>query len=107
MLTAPAMSILRCAVFMLSCVTACATPATTSRKAAGYASGLAGPTSTPVGSGAPLREDSTCYPQCQTGYRCNEAVARCERLPCLGRCRADQRCDSSGPLETCVDAASP
>jgi len=80
----------------------CATPARTSSRIATAVSGVGSPRSPAPGSGPTTRSDATCVPVCESGWRCNDATAVCERLPCLGRCRSDQRCDTSGPIESCV-----
>ena len=96
---------LRLAVaIVVSFTLACATPASTSRKAADVVAGFASrphPNSTQLAAG-PGREVSTCHPDCANGFRCNEGTATCEPIPCGGKCRHDQVCNSAGFIESCV-----
>ena len=51
------------------------------------------------------RASPACYPPCGDGMRCSEST-RCVAIPCMGRCRIDQVCDTTGMIEACVPANS-
>lgn len=48
-----------------------------------------------------------CYSACVQGTFCNPRTGLCERLPCGGQCRADERCEQRGRTERCVSKYSP
>jgi hypothetical protein len=92
---------LQAAVFLA--LIGCAAPAKTSRDAAqivGMVAGKTGQTATAE------RTSEYCNPVCADGYACNNDTATCVRIPCGGKCRGDQVCNTSGMIESCV-AANP
>lgn len=42
-----------------------------------------------------------CWAACQQGYYCDQDAGECIHVPC-GGCPADQRCEVTGSIETCV-----
>ncbi len=44
-----------------------------------------------------------CYAYCTPGTVCNPETGICDRLPCDGQCRSDQRCEQRFDQERCVN----
>ena len=72
---------------------------------AGVAAGAAVTTGAAVGLAAVSRSAGGCYALCTGGTSCNPRNGLCERMPCDGRCGADQHCVTSFTESTCVAGA--
>ena len=54
----------------------------------------------------PVTVPSRCV-GCTFGFTCNEDTGLCERLPCGGRCSADEVCENSPAGPVCVAQKRP
>src|SRR5215510_10129622 len=48
------------------------------------------------------RASGGCYAACPPGTACNADTGLCDALPCHGRCRENEHCDTSGLFDRCV-----
>jgi hypothetical protein len=52
------------------------------------------------------RASGGCYAACPLGTRCEPKTGLCEELPCRGRCRSDERCETVSGLPQCMPVGS-
>ena len=72
---------------------------------AGVAAGAAITTGAAVSLSAVQRNAGGCYAVCTGGTTCNPRNGLCERMPCDGRCGAEEHCVTSFSESTCVAGA--
>lgn len=62
-------------------------------------------TTAALGTSALQRKSGGCYAVCTGGTLCNPLNGLCERMPCDGRCGADEHCESTMTETRCAPGA--
>lgn len=73
---------------------------------AGAAGTAAVNTAFALGASAVSRASGGCFAACTEGTTCNPKTGYCDAIPCGGRCKSNEHCESSGPVERCVLGSS-